>query len=250
VVLVFLAGFKMAVYGERFYVFEGKTGIESARVVVPLVLQFGSFKSVLDLGCGVGGWLKVFGEQGVLDLVGVDGPWIKNQKLMISKTQVLAHDLAEPLILNRAFDLVVSLETAEHLPHEKAEIFVNSLVTHGDVVLFSAAIPGQGGTQHVNEQWPSFWAELFRKHGFVVVDCLRREVWDNQQVAFWYAQNIMFYINKTKLAKYPKLQAAYVGEKQKQLNIVHPILFEGIINAGSLVGSVRLFWKALKGLRK
>ena len=202
------------------------------------------------MGCGVGVWLKVFGEQGVLDFVGVDGPWIKNQKLMIPKTQMFTHDLAEPLMLNRTFDLVVSLEAAEHLPREKAEIFVNSLVTHGDVVLFSAAIPGQGGTQHVNEQWPSFWEELFGKHGFVVVDCLRREIWDNQQVIFYYAQNIMFYINKTKLAKYPKLQAAYAGEKQKQLNIAHPILFEGILNANvSLVGSVKLFLKALKDKR-
>lgn len=241
----------MAGYKKGFYECEGKTGIKSARVVVPLVLQFGSFKSVLDVGCGVGGWLKVFSEHGILDFVGVDGPWIKNQKLMIPKTQLLTHDLAEPLMLNRTFDLVVSLETAEHLPREKAEIFVNSLVTHGDVVLFSAAIPGQSGTQHVNGQWPSFWAELFGKHGFAVVDCLRREIWDNQQVAVWYAQNIMFFIKKTQLAKYPKLQEAYVGEKQKQLNIVHPVLFISILKANvSLVGSVKLFWKALKDFRK
>jgi SAM-dependent methyltransferase len=241
----------MAVYDDGFYVGESKTGKESARVVVPLVLQFGSFKSVLDVGCGVGGWLKVFGEHGILDFVGVDGPWIKNQKLMIPKTQMLIHDLTEPLMLNRAFDLVVSLETAEHLPHKKAEIFVNSLVTHGDVVLFSAAIPGQRGVHHVNEQWPSFWVELFGKHGFVVVDCLRKEIWDNRQVAFWYAQSIMFFIKKTQLAKYPKLQAAYVGEKQKQLNIVHPILFEDILTTNvSLVGRVKLFLKALKDLRK
>jgi SAM-dependent methyltransferase len=237
----------MAVYTESFYVFENKTGIESARIVVPLVLQFGSFKNVLDVGCGLGGWLKVFGEEGVVDFLGVDGPWIKKSKLMIPKTQIFTQDLSEPLRLNRTFDLVVSLETAEHLPREKAEIFINNLVMHGDIILFSAAIPGQGGTQHINEQWPSFWEELFLKHGFVVVDCLRREIWDNPQVAFWYAQNIMFFVKKSNLDKYPKLQTAYFGEKQKQLNIVHPILFEGILNAQiSLTDSVKLFLKALK----
>jgi cyclopropane fatty-acyl-phospholipid synthase-like methyltransferase len=241
----------MTFYDDGFYAFEDKTGMDSARVIVPLILQLGSFKSVLDVGCGVGGWLKVFSEQGVLDFVGVDGPWIRNQKLMIPKMQTLTHDLQEPLMLNRTFDLVVSLEVAEHLPYKKAETFVNSLVTHGDIILFSAAIPGQVGTHHVNKQWPSFWAEIFDKHGFVVVDCLRREIWDNQQVAFWYAQNIMFFIKKTQLDKYPKLQGHYAGEKKKQLNIVHPILLEYILNTNvSLFGSVKLFLKALKNKLK
>ena len=236
----------MVVYDEAFFAGEGKSGLDSARVVVPLVFQFGDFKSVLDVGCGVGGWLKVFEELGVFDLVGVDGPWIENKKLMIHKEQIFTRNLAEPLVLNRAFDLVISLEVAEHLPLEKAQIFVNNLVSHGDVVLFSAAIPGQTGMHHLNKQWPSFWVELFDRCGFVVVDCLRREIWDNPNVAWWYAQNIMFYVNRTKLAEYPKLQA-HVWEKQKQLNIVHPGLLKFILANPdvSLGESIKLFWKAL-----
>jgi len=40
-----------------------------------------------------------------------------------------------------------------------------ALVKAAPVVLFSAAIPLQGGTEHVNEQWQSYWAKLFAEHG-------------------------------------------------------------------------------------
>jgi 2-polyprenyl-3-methyl-5-hydroxy-6-metoxy-1,4-benzoquinol methylase len=65
--------------------------------------------------------------------------------------------LIQPLDLEKEFDLVVSLEVAEHLPASAADQFVNTLVKHGKKILFSAAIPGQGGQDHLNEQWPDYW---------------------------------------------------------------------------------------------
>ena len=82
-------------------------------------------------------------------------------------------DLTHPLQLDRQFDLVLSLEVAEHIPAGRAATFIDSLVRHGDAILFSAAIPRQGGEQHINCQWPSWWAELFTQRGYQTFDLVR-----------------------------------------------------------------------------
>ena len=148
-------------------------------------------KSVVDVGCGLGTWLAVFREQGATATLGIDGEWIDRNHLEIPSESFMAFDLTQPLRLDRRFDLVVSLEVAEHLPPEAAETFVDSLTRLGSTILFSAAIPSQGGTHHVNEQWPEYWAHLFEKRGFRVVDAIRRRVWENGAVATWYAQNAL-----------------------------------------------------------
>ena len=71
------------------------------------------------------------------------------------KTVSSQRDLAQPLQIDRRFDLALSLEVAEHLPPECGSEFVQTLTDLSSVILFSAAIPFQGGTDHLNEQWPS-----------------------------------------------------------------------------------------------
>ncbi len=114
----------MTEYDSNFYRSEKAMAIISAKIVVPLVLEFEKFTNVLDVGCGVGGWLKIFLEHGIENAVGVDGYWLKEQKLLVPKKMIFTCNLEEPLVLNRKFDLVVSLETAEHISPNKAEIFV------------------------------------------------------------------------------------------------------------------------------
>ena len=43
---------------------------------------------------------------------------------------------------------------------------VATITKHGDAVLFSAAIPGQGGQDHLNEQWPEYWQKKFEVNGY------------------------------------------------------------------------------------
>src|SRR5205085_11975533 len=105
-----------------------------------------------------------------------------------------AIDLREPFELPRTFDLAVSLEVAEHLPASSASAFVESLTRLAPAVLFSAAVPHQGGWNHLNEQWPQYWAEIFARHGFFPVDCLRERFWDRPNVRWWYAQNMVLYL--------------------------------------------------------
>jgi SAM-dependent methyltransferase len=197
----------------------------SAKEVVPIVMDLVHPKSVVDVGCGVGTWLSVFAENGVKDILGVDGDWVDKGLLHIPQDSFSCKDLSRPLYVGRQFDLVVSLEVAEHLPNSSAETFVNSLTGLGPVILFSAAIPLQRGVNHVNEQWPDYWAKLFNNRGYVVVDAVRARIWQNERVDCWYAQNILMFVDKPKLEEYPSLKKAHGLTDMNQLSIVHPKLF-------------------------
>jgi glycosyltransferase involved in cell wall biosynthesis len=98
---------------------------------------------------------------------------------------------------------------------------VDSLVRHASVVLFSAAIPDQGGTAHLNEQWPSYWAELFARRGYQAYDAIRPAVWDDQQVAWWYRQNILVFADAQARGAHPALAAASPAPGAA-LDRVHP----------------------------
>jgi hypothetical protein len=138
----------------------------SAEVVIPVVRELLAPGSVLDAGCGLGTWLRVWQQNGVQDILGVDGTDdLPPGTRLISTDHFRAIDLRAPFNLGRRFALVQSLEVAEHLPRACAAGFVQSLCDHGDMVLFGAAIPGQGGHRHVNAQWQSHWARLFAKRG-------------------------------------------------------------------------------------
>jgi hypothetical protein len=127
--------------------------------------------------------------------------------------------------INRRFDLAVSLEVAEHLESGFAKGFVRSLVKLSSLVLFSAAIPYQGSPFHVNEQWPDYWAALFAEHGYVVIDCIRPTIWNNDQVEWWYAQNTLLFAEKDQLSRNADLRREWESTKPSQLCLVHPKKF-------------------------
>jgi SAM-dependent methyltransferase len=180
--------------------FEYDSGVynpKSATIILPLVFDYLNPKSVLDVGCGLGTWLSVVEKLGVNDFQGVEGHYISQNELFIPKEKLIIHDLSTPLNLERKFDLVVSLEVAEHLPESSAKIFVTSLVQHGKVILFSAAIPRQGGQKHLNEQWPKYWMELFSEYGFLFYDVLRPQLWEDDRIEYWYRQNIFLVMHES-----------------------------------------------------
>jgi SAM-dependent methyltransferase len=212
-------------YGKAFYDHQQAGSLSSARIVIPELLSLIKVRSAVDVGCGVGTWLKVLEEQGISDVLGIDGDYVDRRQLQLPDSRFCAKDIREPFHLDRRFDLALSLEVAEHLPMRCAETFVDSLVRLAPVILFSAAIPFQGGTNHLNEQWPEYWAAMFKGHGYTAVDCIRRRVWSDPSVEWWYAQNMVIYASEEGLCKSPELSRNRERESVTSLGMVHPRLY-------------------------
>lgn len=183
------------VYNADFYDYIARGSSSSARAVVPLVLRHMSVGSIVDVGAGNGRWLDTWMAQGVSDALAVDGDYVDQSRLAIPPQNFVAHDLAQPLDLARRFDLVQSLEVAEHIAQDRADGFVDSLCSHGDIVLFSAAVPNQGGEFHVNEQPPEYWRRKFASRGYDCFDWLRPLIADQQTIKPWYRFNMIMYAN-------------------------------------------------------
>jgi SAM-dependent methyltransferase len=197
----------------------------SARAIVPVVLSLVNPTSVVDVGCGRGWWLQAFSEAGLRDIQGLDGDWVDEDALLIERSRFKKVDLEKPLPLDRTFELAVCLEVAEHLPPVFADTLVESLTRLAPVVLFSAAVPLQGGEHHVNEQWPQYWVEKFARLGYVPVDALRRHIWNDSRVAFFYAQNMFFLVKRSEISNYPKLEEEIRMGHDSVLPLVHPFMY-------------------------
>jgi SAM-dependent methyltransferase len=195
----------------------------SAEKIFNLLFNLYKPNSILDVGCGLGTWLSVARELGVENVYGIEGPWINPKQLRINPEYVAIQDLEHPFNLHRSFDLVISLEIAEHLSPNAASTFVASLVSHGDIILFSAAIPYQGGHNHINEQFPSYWADLFSKFDFIPLDFIRRQIWDDVNIHWWLRQNILLFVRQ-EIAVKNSIFTKYI-DSQKPLSIVHPDVY-------------------------
>ena len=183
------------VYSSDFFDYIDAGSRASASTVSRLLVREIAIGSLLDIGSGHGAWAAEWTSAGVADVVAVDGDYVNPDQLAIPRHRFLTHDLATPLKVGRRFDLVQSLEVAEHIAAEHADVFVENLVRHGDVILFSAAVPHQGGEHHVNEQPPQYWRERFKAHGYDVFDWLRPRIADRREVKAWYRYNSLVYAN-------------------------------------------------------
>lgn len=249
-------------YSKHFYKYCDSEARHSAEEIIPILLETIAPDSVVDVGCGLGSWLSVFNQYGIQDILGIDGGFLDKKTLVISESNFIEQDITRPLSIDRKFDLVVSLEVAEHLPPASADTFVESLCKLGDIVLFSAAIPYQGGTHHVNEQWQDYWVRAFQRRGYIVVDYIRPKIWNNKKIAFFYTQNLLLYIKKNKLKNYPLLTEYVSDNNWKQICIVHPqqyleaiermqpenMCFSVAVSYAKRILTVLpfLFWKAVK----
>ena len=153
-------------------------------VLVDVIADTFAPGSVLDVGCGEGFLVEEFRSRGA-EAFGVDGDDMAGVDRVV--------DLCDPPHLGR-WDVAVSLEVGEHLPASAAKGFVRLLCESAPVVVFSAAIPGQGGPNHVNEQWPAYWVELFAECGHVHGSgALRQALWGDERVESWYRQNLLVF---------------------------------------------------------
>lgn len=165
--------------------------LEPPRIILNYINKLISMpQSVLDMGCGLGAFLNVYHNLGVVDFLGIDGNWVNVSELLIPKDKFLAHDLTQEITLNRKFDLAICLEVAEHLPPNAGDVLVNNIVNHANTIIFSAAPSMQGGQNHINEQPFDYWFLKFEKRGFVILDIFRSMAWNISEIPWWYRQNI------------------------------------------------------------
>lgn len=211
----------MTKYDSDFYATSRQGMIESAQALVPILmkeLHIPNDARVVDVGCGEGHWAAEFATHGC-EVIGIDGAWHERHPL---GDRFLPHNLADPLPEHLAgrFDVVVCLEVAEHLWPRRAASFIDELCSLAPLVIFSAAIPGQGGTNHINERWPDYWAELFSENNFAADGSLRLDIWADDRIENWYRQNLLVAYGPFPGADGPPFDAP------APLRLVHPVLWE------------------------
>ncbi|MFZ4770366.1 MAG: class I SAM-dependent methyltransferase [Ferruginibacter sp.] len=243
-------------YDKEFYTELQDGSYLSAKKILPIVNEIFSPKSVVDIGCGVGFWLKVWkNDLNVNDVLGVEGAYVSEEIFQMGKQYLKNADLKLPLDLNRKYDLVMSMEVAEHIPEECADVFVENLVKLGDVVMFSAAIKGQLGTYHINEQMPEYWAKKFVNKGYLPVDYIRPIIWNDNNIQYWYRQNVLLFVKENRLAEYPVLKSAAENTNPNFLLRIHPDKYFAYVDeanelqslSGFLSNQIKKLKKRLKG---
>ncbi|RZK56847.1 MAG: class I SAM-dependent methyltransferase [Pedobacter sp.] len=172
--------------------------VNSAKEVLPHIFETFKHDSVVDVGCGPGDWLKVSKDLGTKKILGIDEINVDKQNSNITSQERITHNLNLPFDVLEKYDIAFCLEVVEHLPIESSKTIINTLTSLSDVILFSAAIPHQGGNNHINEQWPSYWQSFFFKNEFIPIDLPGHKLWDSKSVEWWYKQNMIVYVNRKK----------------------------------------------------
>jgi len=190
------------------------------RAAMPQIFLEAAPHSLLDVGCGIGTWLKTAQELGVSEVFGVDGVAIPPERLLISASLFRQHDLTRPLNLGRKFDVIICFEVAEHLDEQFAPTLIHSLVAHADTVFFSAACPGQDGQHHVNCQWPGYWQEKFNECGYACTDEMRWRIWADERIDPWYRQNLFT----------ARRQPERAGHEPRIAPVIHPANLQTLVD--------------------
>lgn len=175
------------IYTEAYYKRISEGSIRSAEEIYKELFPDYMNKKIIDVGCGVGEFCC-----GNPNYIGVDYN-IPKKSLLIPIENYINCDLEKDVVkFDDKFDLCLCLEVAEHISEARADALVEMLCSLSDKVLFSAAIPMQGGTGHVNEQWQTWWAEKFYLNDFLPAE-FQPEIRNNDRIEFWYKQNIVLY---------------------------------------------------------
>jgi len=215
-------------YDERFYKLNSKT-VYASNSIIGFLFEIFNHKSVVDIGCGRGAWLVAAKNAGSELLHGIDGPWNSQSDMLDQSIHFEQADLGSDvnLPLAQKYDFCISVEVAEHLAPSHAKKFVSSLCAASDVVLFSAAFEGQGGTGHINENRHSYWANLFVQNGFYPFDIIRPRFWGDEKIDFWYKQNMFIYIReKSSAYSHAREQGFIPIDALAFMDAIHPELYK------------------------
>lgn len=184
-------------------------------------------ESVIDIGCGYGFFLEAsIIKWNLKSYAGYDGLWIEQNKLLFPKQYFYGVDLKNDFEVNQKYDLCVTLEVAEHLEEIYAQDFIKKLTECSELILFSAAIPGQGGVGHKNEQHLDYWSRIFHSYGYQPVDVLHDYVWNDTRLFTWFRNNIILFSTEKNLEYYKHFRKHVIDGNELQR--IHPKLNKNI----------------------
>lgn len=183
-------------YNHKFYNDQLIQSRNSASYIVPIINNWFEPKNVVDIGCGIGAWLEIWKNQSnVKEVNGVDAKFVDKSLMRIDvESEFIEADLNTKIPKLKSYDLAMCLEVAEHLEESRANSFVEDLTKLSNVILFSAAIPGQEGTHHINEQYIGYWIEKFEQNNFKCYDVVRPLIWNVDSIAWWFRQNTVIFV--------------------------------------------------------
>jgi len=186
-------------YNANFYEKQAEGSYQSAKVILGILFKSIKVRSIVDVGCGVGTWLRAAKELGCKECLGIEGDWVVNEIRQKNGIKIKTQNLENKIQVSKKYDLAISMEVAEHLNPQRAESFIRDLCRCSDIVLFSAAVPGQGGINHLNERPISFWGKIFLDHQYIPFDILRPLLVKNLNLQTWYRCNTILYISCKKI---------------------------------------------------
>ena len=140
--------------------------------------------------------VKYLADKGV-DCVGIEGSRAAIEASPVSD-RIRCLNLNRSVSLDRMFDVVWSYEVAEHIHPKYTEAFLQTLTSHGPVVVMSAAQPGQGGLGHLNEQPLQYWIERLERRGFSYLADVSAYF---QSLPDDYARNVMVFVNRVQITR-------------------------------------------------
>jgi SAM-dependent methyltransferase len=214
----------MCLYSEEYYKKHENGAIRSAENILPFLYDRLKFNTIADFGCGIGCWALVAKKQFNTKVIGID--FHDSTYLLLNKNEYTYADLTKPISLGRSFDLVISLEVAEHIEESNSNTFLDNLCSAGRRILFSAAFPEQGGIGHVNEKPLSYWAEQFARRGYLTLDVIRPYFWDCEDVDIWYRNNSILIVEEDIFIEtINKFEICF-----PTIDIIHPKMLQRIIN--------------------
>ena len=182
---------------------------QSAPAVAASIMNDLSPRAVIDVGCGTGALLAQLRAAGCR-VVGLEYADAAREMCRERGLDVRPFDIASDTMDDAQMcDVAISMEVAEHLPARVADRYVDLLARLGKTVVFTAAPPGQGGTDHVNEQPHEYWIRKFQERDCALDQALTsrwRQSWkESGDVQSWYYNNLMVFRTARKAAPINKL---------------------------------------------